>query len=301
MPGTIVTTRELGRTFENEVRGTKVARRRWVCTLSDNTLTSSPPGPPGIDAILSATAGSSFGVAHPVHSAFGLRKITVNERFEDNPYQLEVIGEYGVIGASDLLSPTARPAVWSFESGPGEVPALYRYDGDGNGSQLPLTNSAYDFYPGLTTEETVTKIKIEQNFAAVPFGWLSAQNHVNNDGFLGAAQDTVKVVGIEARFTVEEFGNGIIYYYASAANLVYRQSSHKLLLPDIGFNYIEGGQKRRGMVFDFQNSEWVPSPNPIALNGSGMQNLTGEPAILPYRVTPRQNFIPLFGSPPAGT
>jgi hypothetical protein len=52
------------------------------------------------------------------------------------------------------------------------------------------------------------------------------------------------------------------------------------------------------MVFDFQNAEWVPSPNPIALNGSGMQNLTGNPAILTRRVNPRADFTTLFGTLP---
>lgn len=298
MPGTIVSTSELARTFENEIGATGgTARRRWVCNLSDDTLTSG--GPPAYSAILSATAGSNFGAFHPVHTSLRLRKITINERFEDDPYKIEVVGEYGLVTNDELLTPTARASVWSFESQPGEVPALFYYDA--NASFPPdkaLTNSAFDFFPGLTTDESMVRIKIQKNFPAYPSAWLAAQNHVNDGAFLGCAQDTVKVASVEATYTIEEFNNFQVSFYASTANLVFRQSSHNLLLPDVGFNFIDGGQKRRGMVFDFQNGEWVPSPNPIALNGSGMQNLTGEPAILTRRVNPRTNFSSLFGSPP---
>jgi len=298
MPGTIVSAKELARTFENEVGSTGgTARRRWVCNLSDDTLTND--GPPGIVEILSATCGGTFGAAHPVHTLLGLRKITVNERFEDDPYKLEVIGEYRFVKAEELLVPADRPAVWSFESQPGEIPALACYDANTSfPPDKPLTNSAFNFFPNLTTEESMVRIKVQQNFAAYPSGWLAAQNHLNNGVFLGCGIDTVKVAAVEATYTTEMVNNLIYSYYASTASLLYRQSSHNLLIPDVGFNFIDGGQKRRGVVFDFQNGEWVPSPNPIALNGSGMQNLTGEPAILTRRVNPRANFTALFGSPP---
>ncbi|NBW17166.1 MAG: hypothetical protein EBR82_55230 [Caulobacteraceae bacterium] len=292
MPGTIVATKELSRTFENEVRTGGVARRRWACMLSDDTLTNG--GPPGIADILSATAGGSWGAAHPVHTGLGLRKIAVNERLEDNPYALEVIGEYGLVTSDDVRYPTSRSSVWSFESKPGEVPALFYYD---DSTQRPLTNSAYDYFPGLTTDESLVQIKIQKNFATVPSTWLGLQNFVNSDSFLGCGQDTVKVVGVDVQYAAEEWNNALVQYYATTATLAYRQSSHNLLLPDIGFNYIDGGQKRRAMVFDYQNNEWVPSPNPVGLDGSGNQT-NGTPYILTRRVNPRTSFVSAFGSPP---
>jgi len=299
MPGTIVATRELARTFENEIGSAGgTARRRWVCSLSDDTLQNSN-GPPDIATITTATTGTSWGAYHPVHTLLRLRKLSVNERFEDDPYKIEVIGEYGLVTSDELLTPTARAAVWSFESQPGEIPALAYYDANAQfPPDKPLTNSAFDFFPGLTTEESMVRIKVQQNFSTYPNLWLGAQNHLNNALFLGCGIDTVKVAAVEATYTTEEFNNTLVSYYASTASLLYRQSSHNLLIPDVGFNFIDGGQKRRGMVFDNENAEWVPSPNPIALNGSGAQNLTGEPAILTRRVNPRANFTTLFGSPP---
>jgi hypothetical protein len=292
MPGTIVATKELARTFENEVGSTGgVAKRRWVCMLSDDTLTNG--GPPDITTILTATAGTAWGAYHPVHTLLRLRKVSVNERYDDNPYALEVTGEYGLVTADDLLAPTSRASVWSFESRPGQVPALFYYDGS---TQYPLTNSAYDYFPGLTTDESLVQIKVQKNFAAAPSTWLGLQNYVNSSEFLGCAPDTVKVAGVDVQYVTEEFNNTLQRYYATTATLAYRQSGHNLLLPDVGFNFIAGGEKRRAMVFDFQNSEWVPSPNPVGLDGSGGQTL-GTPAILTRRVNPRGNFA-TFGTPP---
>ena len=292
MPGTIVATKELARVFENEVGSTGgVARRRWVCMLSDDTLTAG--GPPDITTIMTATAGNSFGAYHPIHTTLRLRKVSVNERYDDNPYALEVTGEYGLVTADDLLAPTGRASVWSFESRPGQVPALFYYD---DSTQRPLTNSAYDYVPGLTTDESLVQIKVQKNFAAAPSTWLGLQNYVNSSEFLGCAPDTVKVAGVDVQYVTEEFNNTLQRYYATTATLAYRQSGHNLLLPDVGFNFIAGGEKRRAMVFDFQNSEWVPSPNPVGLDGSGGQTL-GTPAILTRRVNPRGNFA-TFGTPP---
>jgi hypothetical protein len=233
-------------------------------------------------------------VTHPVHTALGLKKIVVNERFEDDPYKLEVIGEYGLIIPADVMSPTDRPSVWSFESQPGQVPALFYYDGT---TQKPLTNSAYDYFPGLMTEESLVRIKVQKNFGDVPLEWLASQNYVNSGNFLGCPLHTFKLAAVEVAFVSEEYNNSLFQYYAATASILYRQSSHNLLLPDVGYNFISGGEKRRAMVFDFQNNEWVATSNPVGLNGSGSQTF-GAPAILNRRVCPEINFTYLFGSPP---
>jgi hypothetical protein len=294
MPGTIVSTVELARTFENEVGSTGgTARRRWVCNLSDNTLTNG--GPPDITTILSATTGGgSWGAYHPVHTALRLRKLSVNERWEDDPYKIEVVGEYATITTDELLSPTIRASQWAFESQAGQIPALWYYSGS---NRYPLVNSAGDFFPGLVTDESLVRIKVQKNFAGVPYSWLAVQNHLNSSSYLGCAQNTIKVVAVDVVRNAEEFGNSYQEYYTATASMQYRQSSHILYLPDVGFNFIDGGQKRRGMVFDAQNAEWVPSAGPIALNGFGALVPTGDPAILFRRVNPQANLEAVFGTP----
>jgi len=52
------------------------------------------------------------------------------------------------------------------------------------------------------------------------------------------------------------------------------------------------------MVFDFQNSEWVATANPVGLDGNGGQTL-GAPAILNRRICPEKDFSSLFGTAPS--
>lgn len=305
MPGTVVSVKELARSYERELGQRPVAKRRWAVTLSDDTPTAG--GPPGTTALATACGVQTWGTDHPDLAYLKLRKVSITERFEENPYLVEVTAEYGLISANETERPENRNAVWSFESQPGEVPALFYYHtglpGTGNATTRPLTNSAYDFFPGLTTDESLVRIKIQKNFltlSAGPLNWLSVQNFVNSEGWLGCDPHTIKVAAVEVQYTSEEWNGTEVFYWASTASLVYRQSSHNLLLPDVGFNYIDSGtgQKRRAMVFDFKNSEWVASANPVGLDGSGDQTL-GVPAILNRRVYPEADLAGVFGSPPA--
>jgi hypothetical protein len=102
---------------------------------------------------------------------------------------------------------------------------------------------------------------------------------------------------VNATYTIEAHNNNVYTYWATTCELLYRESKWNLQLPDVGWNFIGGGQKRRAMVFDFENGEWVASANPVALNGSGGQS-SGFPAILERRVNSEANFGDLFGTPP---
>jgi hypothetical protein len=70
------------------------------------------------------------------------------------------------------------------------------------------------------------------------------------------------------------------------------------LLPDVGFNYVEGGVKKRADV-EGPDGEQIPSANPIALNGSGGKRAGATlPAILTRRVYKRIGMSQYFGTPP---
>jgi hypothetical protein len=291
----VTSARELARSFEQEVAKPATLRRRWVCVLSDNTLSGSPITETDI---LTATTGTSFGVTHPTLNAWKLRRVTINEGYEGSPYHVEVIGEYSIVRDEELQSPTSRDPVWNFEATQSEVPALYYYSGSGNSTTYPLTNSAYDYFPGLMTQESVVRMTVQKNFTNVPTSWFQANNHVNDATYLGCAAHSIRVSGISCTYNYEEFGAAIIKYWSATATLVYRQSGHDLQLPDIGWNYLDSGTRRRAMVFDFQNAEWVASANPVGLDGYGNQTL-GNPAILVRRVNPETNYQTLFGTPPS--
>lgn len=291
----IVSTKELPRTFEREITRAAILKRRWVCVLDDSTTNNAPVG---FGDILTATGLSNWGAAHPDLTAWKFRKIAINEGYEGSPYHVEVIAEYGTVRDEEVLTPISRPSVWSVEGSQGEVPALRYYDVAGNGSTRPLTNSAFDYFPGLTVEEAVARITVKKNFATFPTSWMAAMNFVNSDAYFGMAVHAAKVANVSTSYAYEEFGGTVVKFWETTAVIAYRQSGHNLMLPDVGWNFIEGGQKRRAMVFDFNNSEWVQSPNPIGLNGSGAPSPTGHPEILTRRVNPETSFATLFGTPP---
>jgi len=287
----IVTSKELARTFENTVDGQPRAVRRWAVVLSDDTLDGNPITETELATHLGIT---TWGTVHPSLSVAKLNKLTINERFGDSPYHVEVVAEYGNVTTNQTLAPIYRTHEWSFESSKQEVPALFYFDGS---TKKPLTNSAYDYFEGLTVEETLVKATVKMNLTAFPTSQMMAISCLNSDTWFGSDPYSWKVAGVNTTY-IDEAYNGVQYqYWATTCELLFRQTGWVMQLPDVGWNYLDGGQKRRAMVFDYQNGEWVASPNPVGLNGSGQQTL-GVPAILPRRVNDEAAFASLFGTPP---
>lgn len=297
MATTVVLTTEMAREYDIDRVGDRVAKRSWVCTLSDDTLTAAAVETVATQ-VIEAAGLATWGQQHPEYPSLGLRKYTLTERFGDSPYHIQIVAEYGLLTANDLLTPTAQTPQWSFEATQGQVPALYYYNGSGNGTMYPLTNSANDYFEGLVTEETMTKATMKKNYAAFPTAQVAATNSINDAQWFGGPTHTWKITGVNAEYTVGFFNWTVVSYWAASVQLMYRQTGWKLQLPDVGWNFIDGGEKRRAMVFDFKNSEWVASPNPVALS-SGNINITGRPDILPRRVNPETNFSSLFPDVPA--
>lgn len=285
--------RELARTTEGEVRGTTTATRTFVLTLADNTLENNPPTEAEIISTLSL---DNWGSLHPSLSFLGLRKLSITERHSDSPYHVQVVAEYGLLMPNDLESPIDRDAEWTFAAEPAQVPAFYYWDGT---TRRPLVNSAKDYFEGLTTEEQIVRATIKKNYANFPAAQMRATNMINSGEYFGCPAHSWKVAGVNATQTVESYNNVRYYYWAATVELVYRESKWNLRIPDIGWNFIDAasGQKRRAMVFDFQNGEWVASANPVALDGNGQQS-SSFPYIHDFRVNYEANFSTLFGSPP---
>lgn len=288
----VVSVKELFRKSVFAIGTTRQLSREFVCVLSDAVLSAPIDGPQ-----IGAAIGIDLGSVHPTYGNNKCSKITITEGHEGSPYHVHVLAEYRFISDRELASPTSRASLWEFDTAPGEVPAFFYYDGAGNGTMRPLTNSAYDYFPGLVTQESLVAAKVTKNFASLPTSWIAAQNFTNDAAYLGGPMHTWKVAAVRVAQTEEEFGGSVVQYWQATAELHYRQSSHNLQLPDIGFNFIGGGQKRRAMVFDFQNTEWVPSPNAVGLDGGGGLS-NGFPAILNRRVLPVADFTVLFGTPP---
>lgn len=288
----ILSYRELPRTVNRRFGERFVASRQWVLTLDDTGATASTAA---------TTVGVDIGSAHPEFPIY-CGDVTYNESYEGSRYHSLFVAEYGGDVATDpsqYLTPVLRPAVWSFQTQGTTVPALYYYSGSGNGTQLPLTNSAFDYFEGLTTDEAQCKIVIKENRATFPSSIaIALTNTINASPWIGAPAHSWKCQGITGELRHEIWAEQLVRFWEVTVELLYRQTGWPLQLPDVGFNYVSGGQKRRAVVFDFENSEWVASPGPVGLNGSGgLAN--GAPAILPRRVHREVEFNSYFANPPA--
>lgn len=283
--------RELPRTVTHLIGESPEFERRFIATL--NTADTNA-------GTVISTVGCTHGSSHPEYTFARCYDVTVNEAYEGNRYWHEVVAKYKIPAAEERdinLLPWLRPDVWKFQTQGVAVPALYYYDGT---TQKPLTNSAGDYFEGLTVDEAQQKITIQSNRQQFPSALAAAVTNCVNDGtYLGFIQDCVKVQGISGEQATESVNGQEVRYWKITSELLARQSGWSLLLPDVGFNYIDGSKKKRADV-EGPDGEMIPSANPIALNGSGgKQSGATLPAILTRRVYKRIAMSEYFGTPPS--
>lgn len=288
----------LPRTFSHKFGESPTAERKFVVTVTQ---------PVGHQELLDAV-GIKHGASHP---EFFYLLCTEGSVTEPDRQHAEITYRYEVpqVGSQDNQpNPLARKDVWSFSTGGAAVPALVYYHGSGNNTRRSLTNSAGDFFEGAMTEEAELRASISGNRAAFPLGDAAAvTNTVNGSSFLGGAIHTWKCAGISGQQQVEVVNGAEIKYWSVTAELIYRQSGWNLLLPNVGWNYIEGGEKRRAWGWSDPGAggtrEQIASSNPMPLNETGglVVSSPGEsnpPIILNRRVHRESDFATYFGTPP---
>ena len=283
--------RELPRVNTHRLGESPQMQRRFVLTLNDPNTNS---------GVMATTVGALHGAPHPEIAAARCYDLEVNEAYEDSRYHAELIARYEIPQTEEneySLLPWQRADRWSFITQGVAVPALFYYDGQ---TQKPLVNSAADYFEGLMVDEGQQKIVIESNRQQFPSALAAAvTNAVNQSAYLGFPADHVKVQGISGEQAQEEINGQTVRYWKIKSELLGRQSGWNLLLPDIGFNFIAGGVKKRAFV-EGPDGEDVASTNPVALNGSGAQQTGGTlPAILNRRVYKQITMSTYFGTPPS--
>lgn len=283
--------RELGRTASHLIGSSPEFERRWVVTLNDPDTTAT--------AVIAAV-GALHGASHPEVPWARLYSVEVIEQYEGNRYWHEVIAQYRIPDADEKdidTLPWLRPDVWKFQTQGVAVPALFYYDGT---TQKPLTNSAGDYFEGLTVDEAQQKITIQSNRQTFPSALAAAVTNCLNDGtYLGFSTDCVKVQGISGEQVAEQVNDAEVRYWKITTELLARQTGWNLLLPDIGFNFIDGGVRKRAFV-EGPDGDNIPSANPVALDGAGNIKAAGDlPEILTRRVYRRITMSDYFGNPPA--
>lgn len=283
---------ELARNGDFRFGESPTLERRFVCTVDNPGQTTF--------AQCALAIGIDIGTRHPEYAEVPCTSADVIEQYEGSRYHVEVVYRYEI--NDDLLEnvdPLLRKDSWQFETQGVAVPAFRYFDVPGNNtSTKPLTNSAYDYFEGLTVDEAQTRVVITGNRLNFPSNLaIALTNTVNLSSWLGGPANTWKCQGIVGELRRELVGTRMVKYWQFQSTLMYRQSGWDLQLPDMGFNYLVGGQKRRVMTFDFENSEWIPSPVPMGLDGFGNQTF-GAPAILTRRVYRQVEFNTYFGNPP---
>lgn len=283
----VLSVRELsGRSLSHRFGEPPTAERKFVATL-DNTA-------PTVSEVASVI-GIFHGSPHPEYPFMTVTDVQFAEG-SPSPFHAEVTYRYEVLepDARDP-NPLARPDIWSFSTGGAAVPALFYWDGN---TQKPLVNSAFDYFEGLTTEEAECRATISANRATFPLAdAVDVTNTVNDSTYLGAPPHRWKCIGISGQQQTEVVNDVQINYWAITTELAYRQTGWNLLLPDVGYNYLEGGEKKRAYVL-FEG-EQVPAVNPVALNNDGTLKAGGQlPDILDRRVNRQVNFSNFFGTPP---
>lgn len=216
----------LPRTFQHRFGEAPTAERKFVATVD---------GPTPTQQVLNAI-GIFHGSLHPEYPYLRC----LNGAFsEPDRFHVEATYSYELpsVGTQDLdPNPLARRDVWSFSTGGAQVPALYYYAGD---ALAPLVNSAGDLFEGLTTTEAEMRATISGNRPVFDYSLAASVTNCINDGpYLGGAPCTWMCTGITGQQQVEVVNDVEIKYWSFTTELVYRESTHLLLLPDVGFNYI---------------------------------------------------------------
>lgn len=285
----VVSYREvIPRVFSHKFGESPTAERKFVVTVDAPTPTQT---------IISAV-GIVHGAAHPEYTYL---KMLDGQVTETDRHHAEVTYRYELPKQQDLdPNPLARPDVWSFSIGGAQVPALVYYSGNGNATKKPLQNTANDFFEGLTVNEAEVRATISGNRSAFPLASAAAVTNSLNDGtYLGGAKHTWFCAGISGQQATEVVNDAEIRYWQISVELVYRSSGHNLLLPNVGWNFLQNGEKRRAWVWNDDKTEKVPSGSPRPLNAQGgLKADDQEPDILERRVYPETNFTTYFGTPP---
>lgn len=202
--------------------------------------------------------------------------------------------------------PWSLPDTWTFSTGHAQQACTTHFPtANDNVLTAPLVNKANDAYEGLVRIEPELKAVINGFRQKFPAGLATElTGAINSFPYAGGALHTWQCVGISGTPERTTIGTQLVEYWAITAELTYRQSTHNLLLPNAGLNYLENGmasKKRRCWVVD-ESGEKVPSAGPMALNDDGDMKQIGAgpypPDILTFRIYPEYDFAQFFGDPP---
>jgi len=291
----VISQRELGRSFSHRFGEGPTAQIRVAYSLDGATPNQT---------ILN-TGGYLFGVVHPEYTYLLCNDAQVTE---SSAYSAEATYSFAApdTGTGGFEpSPLARDDIWSFSTSGVAVPTFRYYNGTGNNDIKPLINSAGDIIEGAQTIEGELKLSIAGNRATFPIAnAVAVTGALNSDSFLGAAAYQWICHGITGQPAVEVVNGQEVKFWQVTAELSFKASGYQLYLPNVGWNYVSSGSKKRCYVFEEGGSDKIASASVMALNDDGSIRFntdftgSGAPGIFSRRVNPAVAFAQYFGTPP---
>jgi hypothetical protein len=273
-----------------------VFQRQFVVEVDDPQTTQT--------AIVNAP-GVSFLTPHP-EASYCLAMNASVSNYEGSRWHYLVTWDYELPKQQSVdPNPLARADIWKFSTSGMAVPALFYYSGSGNSDRRTLTNTAGDFFEGAMTDLSVLKAHISGNRSTFNYNAAAlVTNCVNDASYLGGAAHTWKCDGISGQPAVEVVNDVEVRYWQVEVELTYNPTGHALLLPNVGWNYISSGQKKRVYVIDPDSGDKVPASNPQPLDNGGniVTASPGEsnpPTLITRRVHKAISFSSYFGTPPS--
>lgn len=253
-----------------------------------------------------AQIGYALGTSHP---EFSFLKCSSIELSETDKFHVEASLSFS-LPADDAAEPGSvpwgNPDVWTFSTGTGQAACTTHFPTPKNNVlTAPLTNKANDAFEGIIRAEPELKVTISGYRQLFPANVATRLTGAINDAnFAGGDAGTWQCVGISGTPERTIVGEQGVEFWQITVELIYRRSTHNLLLPNAGLNYLEGGvagNKRRCWVID-EAGDKVPSAGPMALANNGDLKQAGAgpypPDILTFRIYPEENFSQYFGNPP---
>jgi len=269
-----------------------VFTRSWIVEVDDPTTPQT---------LISQAPGVVFLDSHP--EAGYSRAIDVRvENYSGSRWHYLVTWQYEVPKVQNTTqNPLSRPDVWKFTTGGMSIPALWYYNS--SNQRKTLVNTAGDFFEGAMTDLSTLSAHISGNRSTFNYAVATAvTNTLNDAAYIGGAQYCWKCDGISGEPAVEVVNEQEIRYWKVEVSLTYRPDGWPMLLPNVGWNYVSGGQKKRVYVYDPDTGDKIASANPQPLNSDGSlaTSYVGEsnpPDILTRRVHAAVNFGSYFGYP----
>lgn len=252
------------RTYEHKLGGNPTASRVFIATVDEPTPSSAVVGAIGI----------SHGSGHPDHAGLTCDGYSVDET---DRHHVTVTYTYSVSeldneDPENSNPPWLQPDRWQFSTTNASAACTYWYEGVNNNKKRTITNAAGDPIFGLSKAEAELRITISGSRLTIDLQRIKKLvNAVNKVEWAGFPQHTVQCVGISASPDRLEWEGQTVNFWQLNTELLYRSSSHNLILPNVGWNVIVNGKKERAWTYITQDGvrEKVPAPHPVALNLNG--------------------------------